>query len=744
MRQNSVQTDASRGARDSGQNALGLLPVDLHAEGREVWAAFQKMAAGMAGFEALKRSPEFAYLEGIKDGVNLYTYFPFLFLETFPELGRRVFSKLSLMSLLYVHHIIIADALLDDDKELPRESLLVSNACSLRALEILTKLFGRKRFPWPEVTELHQQYSLATALEKERHGGELLSYSFEDLMSRLSRKSAMAKLIPLALCALSGRREYLAPLTGSFDLYYLSEQLVDDFRDWRDDLAAGRYSYLLTSVINACALRPKLEGAEADAAAEIVGKHMYLSGLAESYLARAIDYCEQAKECVAALACPRWIRFLDSFQMGIHVTQSNIAKRSRQALLQRDRYDYGLEPIGPSSNKTDAATQTRPSTQHPVLSVSPTVSHAGRRAADFLLQRYKPGVGFEDFMMAPGQLPVWVSGYVGVSMLDWLKSDGEYRANGRELQRMLKNMATGLKEKRRGDGLWAPTASMPEDADTSVWVLDFLLGLGRVEKSLLKESVAGLLEYRRANGSFGTYLHGALGHGADGYHDSHVEVTAVVAALLLKAGLDPCDEIVSKALAYVRARQCEDDLWRAYWWDGQMYATYHCLRALLAGGQSFDGRERARIVNAILANQNADGSWSEATFGKNEAFETALALKSLMLIDASTAKGDGVRRGFTWLLSNQAADGGFYSGPMLRLPARDEKEPWLRQQWTPDTIYGFGVLGRDEKRFFTTATVLSALAEFVALVGDQRAVTYFKSVPGHSPATGQNTAAASR
>src|SRR5215207_3735290 len=152
MKQTSKNTDTPSGG---GPHAGALTPVDLHAEGREVWAAFQEMTAGMAGFEALKRCPDFAYLDGIKDGVNVYTYFPFLFIETFPALRKEVFGKLSLMSLLYVHHIIIADALLDDDKDLPRESLLVSNACSLRALEILAGLFGKKPFPWREVTELH-------------------------------------------------------------------------------------------------------------------------------------------------------------------------------------------------------------------------------------------------------------------------------------------------------------------------------------------------------------------------------------------------------------------------------------------------------------------------------------------------------------------------------------------------------------------------------------------------------------
>jgi hypothetical protein len=257
-------------------------------------------------------------------------------------------------------------------------------------------------------------------------------------MSGLSRKSAMAKLIPLTLCSLSGRRSYLGPLNSSFDLYYLSEQLVDDFRDWKKDLAAGQYSYLLTSVLNKCGLRGKVEELEADGVAQVVGKHMYLSGVAEGYLAQAIDYCEQAKDRVRGLACPRWIRFLDTFQMGIHVAQSNIAKRSRQLLLQTDKYDYALVPEGPPPVSSDAGSQPPHSIPHPVPSVSPTISHAGQRAAEFLRRRYKPGVGFEDFMMAPGLLPIWVSGYVGVALLEWLKSDAGARVSRRPLRQMLR------------------------------------------------------------------------------------------------------------------------------------------------------------------------------------------------------------------------------------------------------------------------------------------------------------------
>jgi hypothetical protein len=379
-----------------------------------------------------------------------------------------------------------------------------------------------------------------------------------------------------------------------------------------------------------------------------------------------------------------------------------------------------------------------------VLSVAPTVSQAGRRAADFFSERYKPGTGFEDFMMAPGQLPVWVGGYVGVSLLEWMESAGVRRAGGRPLLRTLGRLADLRRKKQGPGGCWAPTPSMPEDADTSAWVIDFLLGLGRAEGPLLRKALDGLLAYRRDDGSFGTYIPGALGPGADGYYDGHVEVTAVVANLLMKAGLAPSDEIVVTAMDYIRRRQGTNLLWQAYWWDGQMYATYHCLKTLKAGGVSIEGRARDRIADAVLSVRSADGSWGEATFGKNRPFETAWAVKTLLLLDPSAHEGEAVRRGVTWLMNYQAADGGFYSWPMLRLPPRGETEPWRRTQWTQDTVYGFGILGRDEKRFFTTATALSALAGFMSLAGDQRAVTYLKPAPAQRAAAGQNATAAAQ
>lgn len=709
-------------------NASKAAPIDVYAEGRRAWRAFEKAIREIPGFELLEQNPDFDFSEGLKDGINIYTHFPFLFFETFPELTKRHFHDLSVMSLFYTYQINIADTLIDKESSLPRESILVGDACCLRAFEILTKLFGSRPLPWNRIKSIHSEYSLATSYDRQRHGQMLREYWPQDLITMLARRCAMAKLIPLTLCGLTNRDEYLKPLMRSFDLYYVAEQMVDDFRDWKKDFKAGRYSYLLTSVIMTCDLERRIEELDIDRATETVGKYFYLSGLAEGYLAEAIDYCRQAKQCIGTIWAPRWNRFLDAFQMQVHISQSNVWRRTRRFLLQTNKYDYRLSSGPDDSALVEPAAEIEDSIPHPIPSVSRSASEAARKAANFLHQRCTPGVGFEDFMMSRGQLAGWVSGYVGSALLRWVKYTGEYCNKKRSIMRMLDRMALTFIEGQRDDG-WAPDEVSPEDADTSAGVINFLLELGGVGRLVIERGVASLLKYQQSDGGFSTYLARQMGSGTEGFTCSHIEVAAFISSVLLRAGLESTDEVIVKVADYIRKNQEADGLWQAYWWDGQMYSTYCSLRALQATGECLTAEAGDKLVSRILSGRQIDGSWGETTAGKNKAFETAMALKILMMIDSSAVDTVEVETGIVWLLNHQAMDGGFYSRPMVRIPELHDKEPWKKQDWELDTITGFGVIGRDQNRFFTTATVLSALTDFLNIAGDRRMIVSLKCQP---------------
>jgi prenyltransferase beta subunit len=290
---------------------------------------------------------------------------------------------------------------------------------------------------------------------------------------------------------------------------------------------------------------------------------------------------------------------------------------------------------------------------------------------------------------------------------------------------MLNELALTFIADQQSDG-WAPDRVSPGDADTSAGVINFLLEWGAADREMVARGVDSLLRYQQPDGGFSTYLASQMGSGADGFTCSHPEVAAFVVDVLLRAGLSSTDEVIVRAADYIRRNQDADGSWQAYWWDGRMYSTYCSLRALQAIGDPFTGDVRDRLVARILSEQGPDGSWGERTTGKNRAFETAMALRILMIIDSALVNTAQVETGIVWLLNHQAMDGGFYSSPMVRIPELNDKEPWKKQDWKLDTITGFGVIGRDQNRFFTTATVLSALTDFLRIAGDRRMIVSLK------------------
>jgi squalene-hopene/tetraprenyl-beta-curcumene cyclase len=675
----------------------------LQTEGRRTWESFEKTTARIPGFDEFKSSGYFYSLDGAADGANIYTYFPFLFAEAFPEVTTRQLRKLSLMSLLCLYHILVDDVLMDEEKPPSKSGILVSNALLLRSLEILDDVTAGNPIPWKPLRRLHADYSTATLLEG-NHRNAFNRYEKRDLFRILSAKSAMAKLVLLTLCSISGRSQALKPLSRSLDLYYLGDQLFDDFRDWKKDLRAGRYSYLLTTVITSCKVQVPHDPAAREQTIERVGKYFYLSGIAENYLTEVIEYWRQAADCGANLGCKQWSAFLESLQMGARRVRSSVSESSRRLLLQNDRYRYSLAP---------ALDPGQTGATHPVKAVSPTALESARRATEFIRRQRRPGVGFEDFVVFGEKLSVWINAYVGMALGDWMKL-GSARARR---TRLLDETAAVLARSRRDDG-WATNDSAPPDADTTAWALLFLERQENVDRKLVERGAISLLEYQRADGGFATYLRKSTGAYFKGYCASHVEVAATAVAALRAAAPEAASDAIARAVRYIREHKESDGLWQGYWWDGRMYATYHCLKACPPSSDL----ERKWAACTILDRQESEGCFGGDTVGKNRVFETAFGLKCLLFLDPSLAESEPIRNGVAWLMNYQEADGSFDSAPMMRVPAVDDERPWEQREWKLDLLDGTNLIIRDQNRLFTTASVLSCLVDFISIAGDYRLI----------------------
>ena len=691
----------------SGRIIRQVSSTPLKSEGKKVWSEFKKIRTTIPGLDDPTLSRYIRELKDAESGDNFYTHFPFLFAEAFPDLTRDQMHKLALTGVLMLYHLLINDEIVDQKDAQCAAAMLASNSFHLSALKTLSELFDDRQAPWKDLLRLYRQYSLATLLEDGGHKNKLQQYLSRDKIRILSRKSAMAKIIVVSLCRLSGRNGLLRALEASFDFYFAAEQLFDDFKDWKEDLNAGRYTYLLTSTIMRFNLQGKLNSLDREDRVSTLAKYLYLSGLAEDYLLQIAHYCVQAKKSVASIDCPHWKERIDSLMVGVHGVRSEVAINSRRTLLQTGTYEFALAT---SQDKNSNGQCT-----HPVWRASRKLSDAATGACRYLIK----GKGvYEDFMAFGETLPIWVSAYVGSALEEWssLRAELEARKN-HGLTELLKSMRKWLAGEKQQSG-WPCLRDVPEDADTTAWVVRFLAATGPIARRERQEFVSLVLGYQQEDGGFNTIPPEGRS-GFRSYGMSHVEVTAVAVETLLRLGVDSSHESIRRAVSFIREARGKDGIWEAFWWDGQMYATFYSIRALINAGETIAERDIKQMSESILQRQAADGCWGLELTGKNLSFETALAVRSLMLLGAvAPEQKRAVERGVTWLLNFQNSDGSFSSRPMLRIPNADDLSPWATRKWETGSAAGLGVLVADHNAYFTTATVLGALADLLRNHGD--------------------------
>jgi hypothetical protein len=282
------------------------------------------------------------------------------------------------------------------------------------------------------------------------------------------------------------------------------------------------------------------------------------------------------------------------------------------------------------------------------------VNGAKTRGWAFLAAQ-QDGTGFweEDWRLPVGSSRIWTTAYVG-----WrLAASG---GGGSDVG-MLERAAEWLEANELPEGGWGYAALTGADADSTALGILFLAELGRPAPA---GALHRLLGFARKDGGFGTY---GLDRSFGAWTASQVEVTATAALALRMARGE--GETVRRAERFLHGRRGTDGLWDSYWWTAPFYATEVSVRLLGDGA-----RQAAAQALRGLPPSNA--------------FEQAL--RGLVLLETQGALGEA-----------QLPDGSWPSAPVLRLTRRDVFEP--RQSADPGPCFA------DQRRLFTTATVLGAL-----------------------------------
>lgn len=296
------------------------------------------------------------------------------------------------------------------------------------------------------------------------------------------------------------------------------------------------------------------------------------------------------------------------------------------------------------------------------------LKHSINKAKSFLLDNLGEDKLWRDFYtQTHGESIDWVTAYVG----DSICRAGETKNLG--------PVAKALAERQNENGGWGYNHIAIPDADSTAFSIIFLARFGSFLENL-KKAKRFLLSHQRLSGGFGTYNESEIrkysrippGSSVDGWTRENPEVTATCLKALIRTGHVGKE----KAAQYILATENENG-WRSYWWNSDIYANANCVEAL------------------------ADYLRKPKTFHNSEQASTAIPFYQGLSLSyiSDPAKREKV---LDEIVDSQRKDGSWESYPILRFPSPRNQEPWNDlQRWRDDAT--------DQNRLFTTATILSRL-----------------------------------
>ena len=146
------------------------------------------------------------------------------------------------------------------------------------------------------------------------------------------------------------------------------------------------------------------------------------------------------------------------------------------------------------------------------------------------------------------------------------------------------------------------------------------------------------------------------------------DVTGRAIALLSLANRKKYTENIKAGIDYLKIEQENDGSWFGRWGTNYIYGTWSVLTALEIAGEDSQQAYIRKAVKYLLQIQNSDGGWGESNDSyyppkhyrpcKSTAFQTAWVL--LALLAAGELKNTSVKKGISYLLSNQLSNGQWY------------------------------------------------------------------------------------
>ena len=201
--------------------------------------------------DARRRLDKLNILKQDYNGNCLSQLLPFWLQPVFvisPDICREICGG-NIFGFLY---FLIQDAVMDTiPGEYKADLLPLGNLFFLDFMEKYRHLFPTDPVFWSYFRKYFEEWAESVAAERQGYWDRQTEHGRANL-EHLARKAAPLKITIAAICLLKDHEEFIAPLAQAVDTTVITFQLLDDWNDWREDLAIGNCSYFLAQVMQVC------------------------------------------------------------------------------------------------------------------------------------------------------------------------------------------------------------------------------------------------------------------------------------------------------------------------------------------------------------------------------------------------------------------------------------------------------------------------------------------------------------
>ncbi len=223
-------------------------------------------------------------------------FFIYLFIKAFPTLQVNDIRILALAGQFFANSVVLCDEVIDQaSNSINIASVLGMQARQFESYHLLYQIFPPNTTFWQRFRGYLSQYTQACLEENDFSSGNRPwhEYSESIAIQSIKDKTGVAKTAIAGLVELAEDETYLDPLGESISNFYVAVQMLDDLRDWKEDLQTGIPSLLLSRLIDKSPHQYSQE--ELEELRKKLNHKIYYQGHANYVLELALKYLDQAE-----------------------------------------------------------------------------------------------------------------------------------------------------------------------------------------------------------------------------------------------------------------------------------------------------------------------------------------------------------------------------------------------------------------------------------------------------------------